>query len=86
MLSERLSDLGVDISISSLGKFEGQPAFVVGAEYPDETASASVDPYGNISALAHDNPQWECLIQHRFSGNQIFAMAKNWQNMVSDAD
>ena len=36
-LSERLSDLGVDISVSSLGKFEGQPAFVVGAEYPDET-------------------------------------------------
>jgi hypothetical protein len=37
VLSERLSDLGVDISVSSLGKFEGQPAFVVGAEYPDET-------------------------------------------------
>jgi hypothetical protein len=36
-LAERLSDLGVDISVSSLGKFEGQPAFVVGAEYPDET-------------------------------------------------
>jgi hypothetical protein len=36
-LSERLSELGVDISVSSLGKFEGQPAFVVGAEYPDET-------------------------------------------------
>jgi hypothetical protein len=37
LLSERLSDLGVDISLSSLGKFEGQPAFVVGAEYPDQT-------------------------------------------------
>ena len=37
VLSERLSDLGIDISLSSLGKFEGQPAFVVGAEYPDET-------------------------------------------------
>ena len=37
VLSERLSDLGIDISVSSLGKFEGQPAFVVGAEYPDET-------------------------------------------------
>ena len=37
VLSERLSDLGVDISVSSLGKFEGQPAFVVGAEYPDKT-------------------------------------------------
>ncbi len=37
VLSERLSDLGVDISLSSLGKFEGQPAFVLGAEYPDQT-------------------------------------------------
>ena len=36
-LSERLSYLGVDISVSSLGKFEGHRAFVVGAEYPDET-------------------------------------------------
>ena len=38
VLSERLLDLGIDISVSSLGKFEGQPAFVVGAEYPDETS------------------------------------------------
>ena len=38
VLSERLSNLGVDVSVSSLGKFEGQPAFVVGAEYPDETS------------------------------------------------
>ena len=37
VLSERLSDLGIDISVSSLGKYEGRPAFVVGAEYPDET-------------------------------------------------
>ena len=35
-LSERLSTLGVDISVSSLGKFEGQIAYVLGAEYPDE--------------------------------------------------
>ncbi|MGD2186628.1 MAG: hypothetical protein PVI71_10890 [Desulfobacterales bacterium] len=36
-LSERLSSLGIDISVSSLGKFEGQIAFVLGAEYPDES-------------------------------------------------
>lgn len=36
-LSERLSSLGVDISVSSLGKFEGQIAYVLGAEYPDES-------------------------------------------------
>jgi hypothetical protein len=36
-LSERLSNLGIDISVSSLGRFEGRPALVVGAEFPDET-------------------------------------------------
>ena len=36
-LSERLSKLGVDISISSLGSFEGRPALVLGAEFPDDT-------------------------------------------------
>jgi hypothetical protein len=36
-LSERLLHLGVDVATSSLGKFEGHLAFVVGAEYPDET-------------------------------------------------
>jgi len=36
-LCERLSQLGIDVAISSLGKFEGHLAFVVGAEYPDET-------------------------------------------------
>ncbi len=36
-LCERLSQLGIDVAISSLGKFEGHLAFVVGAEFPDET-------------------------------------------------
>jgi hypothetical protein len=36
-LCERLPQLGIDVAISSLGKFEGHFAFVVGAEYPDET-------------------------------------------------
>jgi hypothetical protein len=36
-LSDRLSSLGVDVSVSSLGKFDGQIAFVLGAEYPDES-------------------------------------------------
>ena len=36
-LSERLSNLGVDISVSSLGKFDGRLALVVGAEFPDQT-------------------------------------------------
>jgi hypothetical protein len=36
-LSDRLSNLGIDISVSSLGRFEGRPALVVGAEFPDES-------------------------------------------------
>jgi hypothetical protein len=36
-LCERLSQLGIDVAVSSLGKFDGHHAFVVGAEYPDDT-------------------------------------------------
>lgn len=38
-LADRLMDLGVDVSISSLGRFEDKIAFVLGAEYPDETVN-----------------------------------------------
>ena len=38
-LVERLIKLGVDVSISSLGRFEEKIAFVIGAEYPDESVS-----------------------------------------------
>ncbi|CAB1058316.1 hypothetical protein D1BOALGB6SA_3072 [Olavius sp. associated proteobacterium Delta 1] len=38
-LAERLLQLGVDTSISSLGRFEGKIAFVLGAKYPDETVN-----------------------------------------------
>ena len=36
-LSERLLNLGIDVAVTSLGKFDGQLALVIGAEYPDET-------------------------------------------------
>ena len=38
-LAEKLLDLGVDVSVTSLGRFEGQIAFVIGAIYPDESVS-----------------------------------------------
>jgi hypothetical protein len=38
-LSERLLQLGLDVSISSLGRFEGEIAYVLGAVYPDESVS-----------------------------------------------
>jgi hypothetical protein len=36
-LVDRLSRLGVDVSVSSLGRIEGQIAYVIGAQYPDES-------------------------------------------------
>jgi len=37
LLEQRLSTHGVDFTVSSLGRFQGQPAYVLGAQYPDET-------------------------------------------------
>ena len=37
LLEERLALLGVDISISSLGRFQNRIFYIVGAKYPDET-------------------------------------------------
>lgn len=36
-LEKKLSGLGVDVSISSLGRFRGKIAYVIGARYPDES-------------------------------------------------
>ncbi|UCD82388.1 MAG: hypothetical protein JSW26_13465 [Desulfobacterales bacterium] len=38
-LADRLLELGVDVSISSLGRFEDKIAFVIGADYPDESVN-----------------------------------------------
>jgi outer membrane lipoprotein-sorting protein len=38
MLQDKISLLGVDVTVSSLGRFQGKPAYVLGARYPDETA------------------------------------------------
>ncbi len=37
LLEQRLSLLGVNVAVSSLGRFEGKPVYVLGAQYPDET-------------------------------------------------
>lgn len=37
MLKDKLSLLGVDVTVSSLGRFQSKPAYVLGAQYPDET-------------------------------------------------
>ena len=38
-LADRLIQLGVDVSLSSLGRFEEQIAFVIGADFPDESVN-----------------------------------------------
>jgi hypothetical protein len=38
-LVDRLLQLGVDVTISSLGRFEEKFAFIIGAQYPDESVS-----------------------------------------------
>jgi hypothetical protein len=37
LLQNRLPSMGVNVAISSIGRFEGKPAYVIGAQYPDET-------------------------------------------------
>jgi hypothetical protein len=39
LLEARLRQLGVDTSISSLGKYQGRIGYVIGAQYPDETVA-----------------------------------------------
>jgi len=39
LLSGWLTTVGVDVSISSLGRFEGNVAYIVGDAYPDDTRS-----------------------------------------------
>ena len=37
LLEEKLPGFGVDVTVSSFGRFQGKPVYVVGARYPDET-------------------------------------------------
>lgn len=39
ILQDRLSLLGLDLTVSSLGRFQGKPAYVLGAQYPNEMSS-----------------------------------------------
>ena len=37
LLQNRLPSIGVDVTVSSLGRFQGELAYVIGAQYPDES-------------------------------------------------
>ena len=38
-LLQRLARLGINVSVSSLGRFQNKPVYVLGAQYPDESVS-----------------------------------------------
>lgn len=38
-LVQRLAHLGINVSVSSLGRFQNKPVYVLGAQYPDESVS-----------------------------------------------
>ncbi|RLJ00590.1 MAG: hypothetical protein DRP08_06455, partial [Candidatus Aenigmatarchaeota archaeon] len=38
-LLQRLVKSGIDVSVSSLGRFENKPVYILGARYPDESVS-----------------------------------------------
>jgi len=38
-LLQRFSRLGINVSVSSLGRFQNKPVYVLGAQYPDESVS-----------------------------------------------
>ncbi len=38
-LLQRLVHLGINVSVSSLGRFQNKPVYVLGAQYPDESVS-----------------------------------------------
>lgn len=82
-LSERLVNLGIDVTISSLGKFEDRIALVVGAEFPDDTVAQvwidkeTFQPLRMIIPASLDNPTG--LLEIRYNNWQ--KIGKTWYPM-----
>ncbi len=74
-LSERLSILGVDVAVSSLGRMEGKVAFVIGAQYPDDSRSQFW--------LRKDTLLPWRLIIHQPGAESIEAVYSDWRNQGS---
>ena len=50
-LVDRLTQLNVDVSVRSLGRFEGRIYFVIGAQYPDESSTQIWVDHDNFRPL-----------------------------------
>ena len=82
-LTERLASLGIDVAVSSLGKFEDRLALIVGAEFPDETApqvwidKETFQPLRMIMPAADDNRSG--VLEIRYENWQ--PISKTWYPM-----
>jgi hypothetical protein len=82
-LAERLENLGINVAVSSLGKFEDRLALIVGAEFPDETApqvwidKETFQPLRMILPAADDNHSG--VLEIRYDNWQ--PISKTWYPM-----
>ena len=77
ILQDRLSLLGLDVSVSSLGRFQGKPAYVLGAQYPDETApqiwldKETFRPFRWIIMIKATQDHVDCIEVRYFEWRQV---------------
>jgi outer membrane lipoprotein-sorting protein len=72
-LQQRLLDIGVNVQISSLGRFQGKTAYVLGAQYPDEDT-----PQVWLDKNTFRPCRW---IMTRRPGQRLEVLYLNWQAM-----
>lgn len=79
MLQSRLPFLGVDISVSSLGRFKGKISYVIGAQYPDETV-----PQIWLDKITFKPLRWIMINKESESnGNSLEIRYLEWREMDS---
>ncbi len=79
MLQSRLPVLGVDISVSSLGRFKGKISYVIGAQYPDETV-----PQIWLDKITFKPLRWIMINKESESnGNSLEVRYLEWREMDS---
>jgi hypothetical protein len=59
MLQDQLSLLGVDVTVSSLGRFQGKPAYVLGAQYPVRWIMTNKPEQSRENSLEVRYGQWQ---------------------------
>lgn len=76
-LLQRLARLGINVSVSSLGRFENKPVYVLGAQYPDESVSQiwlnkdTFRPFRWIINIKKPGGRWDSLEIRYFKWRKI---------------